>query len=269
MDEILLQRKAYEIRRKTLSMIYSGGAGHTGGDMSAADILTVLFYQVMRCDASRPDWPERDRYVQSKGHCVEVYLAILGDMGFFPEEELKTYGMFGSRFIGHPSRKIPGIEICTGALGHGLSAGVGMALGARMDELPTHVYVLMGDGELAEGSIWEAAMAAGHYCLGNLTAIVDRNHLQITGNTEDVMRLEPLKQKWEAFGFHVIEIDGHDIATIRNALLHREAKKPVLVLAHTVKGKGISYMENNVKWHHGVPNAAQFATAMEELEART
>jgi transketolase len=269
MDDAALQRKAYEIRRKTLSMIYTGGAGHVGGDMSAADILTVLFYHVMRCDASRPDWPERDRYVQSKGHCVEVYLTILADRGYFPEEELKTYGVFGSRFIGHPTRKIPGIEICTGALGHGLSAGVGMALGARMNEIPTHVYVLTGDGELAEGSIWEAAMAANNYRLENLTAIVDRNHLQISGDTEDVMRLEPLKQKWEAFGFHFIEIDGHDIAAIRKALLHRETGKPVLVLAHTVKGKGISYMERSAKWHHGVPDAVQFAAAMKELEAKT
>jgi transketolase len=273
MDDAALRRKACEIRRKTLSMIHMGGAGHVGGDMSAADILTVLFYRVMRCDVSRPDWPERDRYVQSKGHCVEVYLTILGDRGYFPEEELKTYGAFGSKFIGHPSRKTPGVEICTGALGHGLSAGVGMALGARMDGLPTHVYVLMGDGELAEGSVWEAAMAASSYRLGNLTAIVDRNRLQISGDTEDVMRLEPLRQRWEAFGFHVLEIDGHDIAAIREALLHREAEKPVLVLAHTVKGKGVSYMENNAKWHHGVPDAAQFAAAMkelavEELEAR-
>ena len=265
MDDAALRRKANEIRRKTLSVIYTGGAGHAGGDMSAADILTVLFYRVMRCDPSRPDWPERDRYVQSKGHCVEVYLAILGDMDYFPETELNTCGKFGSRFIGHPSRKVPGVEICTGALGHGLSAGVGMALGARMDELPAHVYVLMGDGELAEGSVWEAAMAADNYRLGNLTAIVDRNHLQISGNTEDVMRLEPLKRKWEAFGFHVIEIDGHDIEAIREALMHREAEKPVAVLAHTVKGKGISYMEDNAKWHHGVPDAGQFAVGMEEL----
>lgn len=266
MDAAAMKRKAYEIRKRTLETIRAGKAGHVGGDMSEADILTVLFYEVLRKDPKNPHWPLRDRYVQSKGHCVETYLTILGDLGYFPPEELSAYSAFGSRFIGHPHNKIPGIEVCSGALGHGLSIGVGMALGAKMDALDVHTYVLMGDGELAEGSLWEAAMAAANFALDNLTAIVDRNHLQISGNTEDVMRLEPLRAKWEAFGFYVLEIDGHDYGQIYRALTHRERSRPVLVLANTIKGKGISYMENNAKWHHGLPDADQFAEALRELE---
>ena len=264
-DEAAIRRKAYEIREKTLRVIRAGGAGHVGGDMSEADLLTVLFYQVLRCDPKNPGWPERDRYVQSKGHCVETYLAILGDMGFFPEEDLGSYFHCGTQYIGHPHNKVPGIEICSGALGHGLSVGVGMALGARMDGLANHTYVLLGDGELAEGSVWGAAMAAGNFRLDNLTAIVDRNRLQISGDTEETMRLEPLRAKGEAFGFHVLEIDGHDYRQIYSALPPRQPGFPVLVLAHTVKGKGISFMENNAKWHHGLPDAGQFEAAMREL----
>lgn len=261
-----LIEKARQIRKLTLEIIRSGNAGHVGGDMSEADILTVLFYDVLRCDPQNPQWRDRDRYVQSKGHCVETYLAILADKGYFPQEKLREYSAFGSKIIGHPNNQIPGMEICSGALGHGLSVGVGMALAAKADDSPAHVYVLMGDGEQAEGSIWEAAMAAANYGLDDLTAIIDRNHLQITGKTEDVMRLEPLSDKWRAFGFEVVEIDGHDIDQIRAALLHRVPGRPVLVLANTIKGKGISYMEGQAKWHHGVPNADQFALAMQELD---
>lgn len=267
MDHKTLVQKANEIRIKTLHIITSGGAGHIGGDLSEADILTVLFYDVLRFKPDDPDWPLRDRYIQSKGHCNETYLAILTDLGFIPQEELSEYSSFGSRLIGHPNNKIPGVEICSGALGHGLAVGVGMALSAKRDQLPSHVYVMMGDGEQAEGSIWEAAMAASNFNLENLTAIIDRNHLQISGNTEDVMRLEPLADKWRAFGFHVIEIDGHDFTQIHNALTHREPGKPVLVLAHTIKGKGISFMENQPKWHHGVPTSEQMSAALRELEA--
>lgn len=269
MENAALKLKARDIRKKTLEVIRAGSAGHVGGDMSEADIMTVLFYDVLRHDPARPDWPDRDRYIQSKGHCVETYLAILGDMGYIPEKMLSTYSHYGSKLIGHPNNKIPGVEVCSGALGHGLSIGVGMAIGAKMDKRPTHVYVLMGDGEQAEGSIWEAAMAAANYKLDNLTAILDRNHLQISGNTEDVMALESLKDKWQAFGFEVIEIDGHDIEAIRGALTYRVENKPVLVLADTIKGKGISYMENMAKWHHGVPNAEQFEVAMKELDEVT
>jgi transketolase len=264
-DEAAVRRKAYEIREKTLRVIRAGNAGHVGGDMSEADILTVLFYHVLRCDPKNPGRPDRDRYVQSKGHCVETYLTILGDRGFFPESDLDAYSHFGTKYIGHPHNGVPGIEICSGALGHGFSVGVGMALGAKMDGLANHTYVLLGDGELAEGSVWEAAMAAVNFRLDNLTAIVDRNRLQISGDTEEVMRLEPLRTKWEAFGFRVLEIDGHDYRQIYDALTCRQPGVPVLVLAHTVKGKGISFMENNAKWHHGVPDAGQFETAVREL----
>ena len=267
MDVAYMRQKAYQIRKKTLDIIYRAGAGHLGGDMSIADILTVLFYDVLRKDPKNPVWPERDRYVQSKGHSVEVYLAVLADLGYFDEDELKTYSTFGSRYIGHPHNDIPGIEICSGALGHGLSVGSGMALGAKMGDSDIHVYVLMGDGEQAEGSIWEAAMFASTYKLNNLTAILDRNHLQITGETEDVMKLEPLVEKWESFGFHVVEIDGHDYVQIQQALKHREYDKPVLVVANTIKGKGISFTENNVKWHHGVPDQSQYLQAVDELTA--
>lgn len=266
MDNATLKRKARDIRKKTLSVINYGSAGHVGGDMSEADILTVLFYDVLKHDPAHPDWCDRDRYVQSKGHCVETYLAILADCGYFPDSLLENYSHFCSPLIGHPNNKIDGVEICSGALGHGLSVGVGMALGAKMNHSPAHVYVLMGDGEQAEGSIWEAAMAASNYKLDNLTAILDRNRLQISGCTEDVMKLEPLRAKWEAFGFEVVEIDGHNLDQIRAGLTHRAAGKPVLVLANTIKGKGISYMENKASWHHGLPNAEQFEAALKELD---
>lgn len=267
MDISTLQQKGNDVRIKTLEVIRAGKAGHVGGDMSEADILTVLFYDVMRYDVNNPEWENRDRYIQSKGHCVETYYAILADLGFVSKEELlSTFSHFGTRFIGHPNNKLPGVEMCSGALGHGLSVGVGMALGLRSDDNDAHVYVIMGDGEQAEGSVWEAAMAASNYKLDNLTAILDRNTMQISGTTEQVMALEPVKQKYEAFGFHVVEIDGHDMAQIKDALTLRVTNKPVLVLANTVKGKGISYMENQSKWHHGVPNEAQYQQALEELK---
>lgn len=265
MDSAKLKKKAYEIRKKTLQIIAAGRAGHTGGDLSETDILTVLFYKIMRLDAENPMWEGRDIFILSKGHCVEAYYAILADKGFFPETELETFSQFGTRLIGHPNNKVPGVEICSGALGHGLSVGVGMAIAAKMNRSDRHVYVLMGDGEQAEGSIWEAAMAASNYELDNLTAIIDRNHLQISGNTEAVMKLEPLRQKWEAFGFHVVEIDGHDFEEIIPALDTKIKGKPTLVLANTTKGKGVSYMENVVKWHHGVPTEEQLKQADAEL----
>ncbi len=266
MDRINLKKKAYQMRKEALRIIEMGKTGHTGGDLSEADILTALFYDVMQIDPQNPQWEDRDIFILSKGHCVETYYAILADLGFFPKAELETFSQFGTKLIGHPTNKIPGIEMCSGALGHGLSVGVGMALAAQRDCKNRHVYVLMGDGELAEGSVWEAAMAASTYKLSNLTAIVDRNHLQISGNTEDVMKLEPLKAKWESFGFYVVEIDGHDFAQIIPALNMRRKDTPVLVLANTVKGKGVSFMENIAKWHHGVPNDEQYQQALKELD---
>lgn len=267
-DHAALKKKAYELRKEVLRMVYRTGAGHVGGDLSEMDLLTVLFFGTMDIRPEDPKWKGRDRYVQSKGHCVEGYLCALADLGFFPKEELETFSAYGSKYIGHPNNKIPGVEVNSGALGHGLSIGVGMALGAKMNGMGYHTYVLMGDGEQAEGSVWEAAMAASSYKLDNLTAILDRNHLQITGATEKVMALEPLKEKWEAFGFHVTEIDGHDYGQIFDALHFRKKDQPVLVLANTVKGKGVSFMENQAKWHHGVLNEQQYIQAIRELEVK-
>lgn len=275
MEEIVrLKRKAVEIRMQVWKMIYEARTGHTGGALSVTDILTVLFYHAMKLDPKRPEWEERDRYVQSKGHAVEPYWAILADLGFFPKEELATFSRYQSRLIGHPNNKVPGVEMNTGALGHGLSISVGMALAAKMDGKSYKVYTLMGDGEQAEGSVWEGAMAAAHYKLDNLVAIIDRNKLQITSSTEDVMRLEPLADKWSAFGWEVVELDGHDIGQLLQAFASAPAVsgKPTLIMAHTVKGKGVSFAENQVGWHHRVPSQeeyergmAEFSKQMEEL----
>lgn len=246
-------------------MIYEGETGHTGGALSSVDILVSLYYAVMNTDPADPKWPERDRFILSKGHSVEGLYCILADKGFFPQEELHTFSKYGSRLIGHPSMKVPGIEANTGALGHGLSIGVGMALGLKMNSRPQRVFVLMGDGELAEGSIWEAAMAASHYKLNNLTGIIDRNGLQISGDTEAVMALECLRAKWEAFGWAVTETDGHDHGALISQLNMSCAPLPHLIIADTVKGKGVAFMENNPKWHHGVPTDEQLAQALEDL----
>lgn len=261
-----IKKKAYTIRKRALQMIYCAKTGHTGGALSATDILATLYYSVMKYDVNNPEWEERDRFILSKGHSVEPYLAILADLGFIKDKELDTFSQFGTRLIGHPNNKVPGVEMNSGALGHGLSAGVGMAIAAKMDKKDYRVFVLMGDGELAEGSIWEAAMAAAHYKLDNLWAIIDRNRLQISGSTEDVMALEPLKMKWESFGFQVAEIDGHDHEQIDKALNTKSKGKPVLVIANTVKGRGVSYMEGISKWHHGVPEEDMYNKAISELD---
>ncbi|MDM5327468.1 transketolase [Neobacillus sp. CF12] len=262
-----LKRKATEIRMDLLTMIYEAGTGHTGGSLSNTDILTVLYYHIMNVDPNNPKWAERDRYVQSKGHSVESYWAILADKGFFPKEELKTFSQFGTRLIGHPNNKVPGVEMNTGALGHGLPISVGMALAAKMDGKSYKVYTLMGDGEQAEGSVWEGAMAGAQYKLDNLVAIVDRNRLQITGCTEDVMSLEPFGEKWRAFGWDVVEVDGNNIEELVNVLEQtpRVSGKPTLIVANTVKGKGISFAENVAKWHHHVPSKEEYQLAMDEL----
>lgn len=264
LDQKELKSKAYKLRIEALKLIARGGGGHTGGDLSEADILTVLFYNIIKHSSSNPLDENRDRFILSKGHAVETYYVILADLGFISAEELKTFSKFGSRLTGHPNKKIQGIEANTGSLGHGLSVGVGMALAAKMNKMSYNVYVLMGDGEQAEGSVWEAAMSASNYKLDNLCAIVDRNRLQISGGTEDVMGLEPFKQKWEAFGFDVIEIDGHDHAHIQSAF-EKKTQQPKLILANTVKGKGVSFMENVAKWHHGVPTEEQLNMAIKEL----
>ncbi|WP_199614010.1 transketolase [Paenibacillus alkalitolerans] len=270
MNKLELERKAAEIRIELLKIIHRAGMGHTGGSLSNADILTVLYCEVMRIDPANPMWVDRDRFIASKGHSVESLWCILADRGFFPKEELDTYCQFGTRLIGHPNNKVPGIEMNTGALGHGLSVAVGMALAAARDRKDYRVYCLMGDGEQAEGSVWEAAMAGAHYGLDNLIGIVDRNRLQISGSTEDVMGLEPLDDKWRAFGWHVVSVDGNDIGGLLDAFraVPEKTGKPTLVLADTVKGKGVSFMENQVKWHHHVPNDIELALALEELRGK-
>ncbi len=268
MYQLNYQEIAAYRRAELLQMIYEANTGHTGGALSSVDILVALYYGTMHIRPSEPTWPDRDRFVLSKGHSVEGYLCILADLGFFPRQELKTFSQYKSRLIGHPSNKVPGMEICSGALGHGLSVGVGMALGAKRQNKSWLTYVLMGDGELAEGSVWEAAMAAANYKLDNLVAIIDRNGLQISGSTEDVMALENLTAKWEAFGWTVINEDGHDIDRLIKTFnsIPIEKEKPLMVIARTIKGKGVRSMENVAKWHHGIPSPEQLEQAFKDLE---
>jgi transketolase len=268
-DLLQLKLKSIQYRRTILEIIHRAGAGHTSGDLSCIDVLNVLYNRVLNVSPATFASPDRDRYIHSKGHCVEALYAVLADRGFFPAQDLQTLGRFGSRYIGHPTRGVPGIEQNTGALGHGLPLAVGMALAGKMNHRRTRVFVLLGDGELAEGSNWEASMAAAHYRLDNLVAIVDRNYMQITGQTEQVCGLEPLAAKFEAFGYAVREVDGHDVAVLADVLGQAPfvPGRPSLVLARTIKGKGVTFMENIAKWHHGVPTDQEYAQAMAELEA--
>lgn len=253
------------IRRTALTMIVGAGQGHPGGDLSSADLLAALYGDMLRHDPQRPDAPERDRFVMSKGHCTGAFYAVLARAGFFPEDELQTYLKPGSRLNGHPNRQyLPGVETNTGPLGHGLPVAVGIAVAGQLDGADHRVFVMTGDGELQEGSCWEAAMTAGHRRLTNLTVIVDRNRLQQGAPTEDTVSLEPLADRWKAFGFEVMEIDGHDPAQILAALDHR-ADRPVCIIANTIKGRGVSFMENQAGWHHGCPTPDQYAQAMSEL----
>lgn len=269
METTALKAKAAQIRMDLLRMIHGAKTGHTGGSLSNTDILTALYYHVMKIDPQNPKWEKRDRFIASKGHSVESLWCILADLGFFPKEELKTFSAFGTRLIGHPNNKVAGIEMNTGALGHGLAISVGMALAAKLDHSGYRVFCLMGDGEQAEGSVWEAAMAGAHYKLDNLVGIIDRNRLQISGSTEDVMGLDPLEDKWAAFGWHVVSIDGNDMDSLVQAFeaVPEAAGKPTLIMANTVKGKGVSFAENVAHWHHHVPNDEQLALALSELTA--
>ena len=262
-----LQLKACALRRSMLQIIVGAGAGHTGGGLSCLDILNVLYNRVLNVSPQTFASPTRDRYVQSKGHCVEALYAVLADRGFFPAADLDTVCHYQSHYVGHPTRHIPGVEMNTGALGHGLPICIGMALTAKMDGAKFRVFTLLGDGELAEGSNWEAGLAAAHYKLDNLVAILDHNTLQITGHTRDVMSNEPLDEKWRAFGWEVRSVNGHDYAELTKALTEPSAGKPVFVIANTVKGKGVSFMENVAKWHHGVPSEAELKQALAELDA--
>ncbi|MGJ8455569.1 transketolase [Pseudothermotoga sp. U03pept] len=267
-DLLSLKIKAAQIRKKLLQMIYQAKTGHTGGSLSCVDILVSLYFGVMRIDPKNPHLPDRDRFVMSKGHSVEALYAVLAQAGFFSEDELGTYCAFNSRLTGHPTTKVPGVEVNTGALGHGLAVGVGMALAGKIDKKNYKVYVLMGDGELDEGSVWEAAQVAAHYKLDNLIAIVDRNKLQISGFTEEVVRLENLEKKWESFGWKVLQVDGHDIDGLIDVFksIPTAPYLPHIVIAHTVKGKGVSFIENKKEWHHHVPSEEELRKAMEELD---
>ncbi|PTX94653.1 transketolase [Opitutus sp. ER46] len=268
MTDQQLALKAARYRREIIRLIKQAGAGHTGGDLSSTDILTVLYQRVLRVSPQTFTDPARDRYIQSKGHCVEALFVVLADRGFFPLAELDTLCHYQSHFVGHPTRKVPGVEQNTGALGHGLPMSVGCAIAAKKDQNGARVFTLMGDGELAEGSNWEAAMLAAHYRLDNLVAIVDHNRLQITGPTRNVCSNEPLDAKFAAFGWSVRMVDGHNFAELTTAMTTPETGKPTVVIANTVKGRGVSFMENVGKWHHGVPNDAEYAQALKEIDAR-
>ncbi|HNE05453.1 MAG TPA: transketolase [Anaerolineales bacterium] len=263
-----LRRKSILYRKTLLEMIYKANAGHTGGSLSCVDILNVLYNHVMNITPQNFNLIDRDHYIHSKGHSVEALYAVLADKGFFSYNLLDTVEKYKSDFIGHPTRSVFGIEQNTGALGHGLSVAVGMALAAKRDGRSDRVFTIMGDGELTEGSIWEASTSAAHYRLDNLIAIVDRNTLQISGPTEKVMRMEPLEGKFSAFGFAVRHVNGNNIEEL-TALFENlpfETGKPNLVLAHTNKGNGISFMENQIQWHHRVPTEEEYAAALSELE---
>ena len=266
LESLLYKSIAY--RRVILSIIYASNAGHTGGSLSCIDILNVLYNHVMDITPHNFSQVNRDHYIHSKGHSVEALYAVLADQGFFPAAALQTIEKAGSDFIGHPTRQVPGIEHNTGGLGHGLSVAVGMAIAAKKDGQANRIFTTMGDGELAEGSIWEASMSAAHYHLDNLVVIIDRNLLQISGRTEKVMSLEPLEDKFHAFGYAVLQVDGNDIAALMEAFaaIPFVPGKPNLVLAHTTKGKGISFMEDNAGWHHRVPTDDEYHSALAELD---
>jgi transketolase len=264
----LLESKSILHRRLILKMIYTARAGHTGGSLSCVDILNVLYNHIMNISPQNFSHINRDHYIHSKGHSVEALYAVLADKGFFPIELLDSVEKYTSDFIGHPTRSVPGVEQNTGALGHGLSVSVGMALAAKKDGRRDRVFTILGDGELTEGSVWEASASAAHYHLDNLVVIIDRNTLQITGRTENVLAMEPLEEKFTAFGYTVRHVDGNNVAQLAALLesLPFEAGKANLVLAHTVKGKGISFMEDQIQWHHRVPTDAEYTAALLELE---
>ena len=270
MTDSELYIKSIKYRSKLLKYIKMANAGHTGGSLSCVDILNVLYNRILNVTPETFDDPGRDRYIQSKGHSVEALYVVLGDCGFFPEEKLETLCGYGSDYTGHPTRKIKGIEQNTGGLGHGLAFSVGAALAGKIDNAAYRVFTLLGDGELAEGSNWESMMAAAHYHLDNLCVIIDRNTLQITGKTEEVCGLEPLSQKLEAFGGEIRVVDGHNITALTDVftMLPFTAGKPSVVIAKTIKGKGISFMEHDPKWHHGVPNDQQYEQAQQELQTK-
>jgi transketolase len=263
-----LEEKARQIRRHIVYQVGEAGSGHPGGALSAVEILTSLYFEVMRIDPGNPQWPERDYFILSKGHASAVYYAVLAERGYFSTAELANYKKPWGNLPGHPDmHKVTGADMTTGSLGQGLSVAVGLAIAARYDQKDNRVYVVMGDGEIQEGQVWEAAMAAAHYKLDNITAFIDRNGLQIDGDTEKVMGVEPLKEKWQGFGWNVLEIDGHDFTQILDAIdqAGQVKGKPTMIIAKTVKGKGVSYMEGKAEWHGKAPAGELYQQAMMEL----
>ena len=271
MDTKQLQLIAEQNRKRLVEVVYAAKAGHIGGDLSCLNVMTALYFHVMNgLNPKDPKAPLRDRFVLSKGHCVESLYVTLEAKGYLKPEVLDTFGQFGSILSGHPTIEVPGIEVNSGALGHGLSIGVGMAIAAKMDQQPWRTYVMMGDGEQGEGSIYEAAMAANRYHLDNLVAIIDRNHLQISGNTEDVMPIDNIHDRWTAFGWDVILMNGDSMDDIIRTFdnIDYNNGKPHLLVSDTTKGKGVSFMEGIAKWHHGVLNAEQCEAAVAEIQQR-
>lgn len=263
-----LRRKANEIRIDIIRMLWHAGSGHPGGSLSAADILTVLFFRTMRFDAAEPKDPARDRFVLSKGHAAPVLYTTLAHKGFFPREELWTLRKLGSRLQGHPDmRKLPGVEMSTGSLGQGISSAVGMAIAGKLDKSPGRIYALLGDGELQEGLVWEALMSAAHFGLDNLTVLVDWNGLQIDGRNDDIMCVTPVAEKLRSFCWEAVEIDGHDVEAIDAALEQAKAckGKPFAIVCRTIKGKGVSFMEDKYGWHGKAPNEEEARAAVAEL----
>ncbi len=267
-----LKALAYELREQTIDIIVEGKAGHIGGDMSVMEILTELYFDQMNISPENQDDPNRDKFIMSKGHSMEAYYAVLAKKGFLDIDDVtKNFSKFGSKYIGHPNNKLPGIEMNSGSLGHGLPVCVGMALAGKMNDQSYRVYTVMGDGELAEGSVWEGAMAAHQYKLDNLCAVVDRNRLQISGTTEDVMAQDDQVERWSSFGWHVINVeDGNDIDQLRAAFEEAKTVKgePTVLIANTVKGKGSAVMENKANWHHHVPNEEELAQIKKDLKER-
>lgn len=263
-----LEEKAKRIRRLIIQMLAKAGSGHPGGSLSAADLITALYFSVLKHNPKDPNWPDRDRFHMSKGHCCPLWYAVLAESGYFPIDKLWSLRKLGSILQGHPDRHVPGVEVASGSLGQGLSVALGMCLAAKIDKKDYHVYCLMGDGEIQEGNIWEAAMAASHYKCDNLCGILDNNGFQIDGRTKDIMNLEPLSAKWQAFGWQVIEIDGHNMKEILSA--YAEAKtikgKPAIIIASTIKGEGVSFMENVLDFHGRAPTKEEAERALKELE---
>ena len=270
LQQKLCQELANSIRSHTLKMVHRANASHVGSCLSIADLLAVLYGQILKIDPANPNLPERDRFILSKGHATAILYAVLAERGFFPLEWLETYCQDGSLLTGHVSHEVPGVEVSTGSLGHGLPIGCGMALAAKRDGESHRVFVLLSDGELDEGSNWEAILFAGHHQLDNLVAIVDYNKIQSFGNVKEVLDLEPLADKWQAFNWSVGEIDGHNLEEIAHCFsqVPFEVGKPNIVIAHTIKGKGISFMENQLAWHYKSPNAEQLSQALTELEIK-